>query len=78
MKWSAHCVLEQCLVYYTCVQPCITIFISYSHNKSCNDLLLFVYLSMLLQRFYSLFFLNLALKKLIITVCRYIAVNPSK
>jgi hypothetical protein len=28
--------------------------ISYSHNKAYNDLLLFVYLSMLLQRFYSL------------------------
>jgi hypothetical protein len=53
-KWSAHGVLEQCLVYYICVQPCITIFISYSHNKSYNDLLLFVYLSMILQRFYSL------------------------
>jgi hypothetical protein len=25
MKWSAHGVLEQCLVYYICVQPCITI-----------------------------------------------------
>jgi hypothetical protein len=34
---------------YICVQPCITIFISYSHNKSYNDLLLFVYLSMILQ-----------------------------
>ena len=41
MKWSAHSVLEQCLVYYICVQPCITIFISYSHNKSYDDLLLF-------------------------------------
>jgi hypothetical protein len=28
--------------------------ISYSHNKAYNDLLLFVYLSMLLQRFYLL------------------------
>ena len=58
IKWSAHGVLEQCLVYYICVQPCITIFISYSHNKSYNDLLLFVYLSMLLQRFYSLILPN--------------------
>ena len=58
IKWSAHGVLEQCLVYYICVQPCITIFISYSHNKAYNDLLLFVYLSMLLQRFYSLIFPN--------------------
>ena len=33
MKWSAHGVLEQCLVYYICAQPCITIsFISYSHT----------------------------------------------
>jgi hypothetical protein len=61
IKWSAHGVLEQCLVYYICVQPCITIFISYSHNKSYDDLLfqlLFVYLSMLLQRFYSLIMPN--------------------
>jgi hypothetical protein len=42
-----HGVLEQCLVYYICVQPCITILISYSNNKEYNDLLLFVYLSML-------------------------------
>ena len=58
IKWSAHGVLKQCLVYYICVQPCITIFTSYSHNKSYNDLLLFVYLSMLLQRFYSLILPN--------------------
>jgi hypothetical protein len=32
--------------------------ISYSHNKSYNDLLLFVYLSMRLQRFYSLILPN--------------------
>jgi hypothetical protein len=32
--------------------------ISYSHNKAYNDLLLFVYLSMLLQRFYSLILPN--------------------
>jgi hypothetical protein len=44
MKWSAHGVLEQCQVYYICVQPCIIIFISYLHNKSYNDFLLFVYL----------------------------------
>ena len=30
----------------------------YSHNKEYNDLLLFVYLSILLQRFYSLIFPN--------------------
>ena len=34
IKWSVHVVLEQCLVYYICVQPCITILISYSHNKA--------------------------------------------
>jgi hypothetical protein len=39
MKWSVHGVLEQCLVYYICAIR----FISYSHNKSYNDLLLFVY-----------------------------------
>jgi hypothetical protein len=70
MKWSAHGVLEQCWVYYICVQSCITILISYSHNKAYNDSLLFLYLSMLLQRFYSLIY--------IISICRYIAVNPSK
>jgi hypothetical protein len=75
MKWSAHGVLEQCLVYYICVQPCITIFISYSHNKSYNDLLLFVYLSMILQRFYLLILPN---PSHIINICRYIAVYPSK
>jgi hypothetical protein len=32
--------------------------ISYSHNKAYNDLLLFVYISVLLQRFYSLIFPN--------------------
>jgi hypothetical protein len=32
--------------------------ISYSHNKAYNDSLLFVYLSMLLQRFYSLILPN--------------------
>ena len=32
--------------------------ISYSHNKSYNDLMLFVYLNMLLQRFYSLILPN--------------------
>jgi hypothetical protein len=32
--------------------------ISYSHNKSYNDLLLFVYLSMVLQRFYPLILPN--------------------
>jgi hypothetical protein len=37
---------------------CITIFTSYSHNTSYNDLLLFVYLSIFLQRFYSLIFSN--------------------
>jgi hypothetical protein len=64
MKCSAYGVLEHChcmvqsLVYYICVQPCITILISYLHNKSYNDLLLFVYLSMLLQRFYSLILPN--------------------
>jgi hypothetical protein len=41
-------------LFYHCVQPCVT----YSHNKSYNDLLLFVYLSMLLQRFYSLILPN--------------------
>jgi hypothetical protein len=48
------------LVYYICVhaQPCITIFISYSHNKSYNDSLLFVHLRMHLQRFYSLILPN--------------------
>jgi hypothetical protein len=58
MKWSAHGVLEQCRVYYICVQPCITILISYSHNKAYNDSLLFVHLNMLLQRFYSLILPN--------------------
>ena len=58
MKWSAHGVLEQFLVYYICVQPCITICISYSHNKAYNDLLLFVYISMLFQRFYLLILPN--------------------
>ena len=33
--------LEQCLVHYICVQPCITIFISYLHNQLYNDLLVF-------------------------------------
>ena len=52
IKWSAHGVLEQCLVYYICVQPCITILISYSHNKAYNDSLLFVHIPhMLSQRF---------------------------
>ena len=32
--------------------------ISYSHNKAYNDLLLFVYISMLLQRFYLLILPN--------------------
>ena len=58
MKWSAHGVLEQCRVYCICVQPCITILISYSHNKAYNDSLLFVHLNMLLQRFYSLILPN--------------------
>jgi hypothetical protein len=43
---------------YICVQPGITILISYSHNKAYNDSLLFVYPSMLLQRFYSLILPN--------------------
>jgi hypothetical protein len=80
MKWSAHGILEQCLVYYICVQPCITIFISYSHNKSYNDLMLFVYLNMLLQRFYSLILPNpgVQIAYNLISICRYKAVNPSK
>jgi hypothetical protein len=58
IKWSAHGVLQQYLVYYICVQPCITILISYWHNKVYNDSQLFVHLSMLLQRFYSLILPN--------------------
>jgi hypothetical protein len=45
-------------LYNKCVQPCITIFISYSHDKAYNDSLLFVYLSMLLQRLHSLILPN--------------------
>jgi hypothetical protein len=40
---SAHA----CIILYIYMRA--TIFISYSHNKSYNDLLLFVYLSMILQ-----------------------------
>jgi hypothetical protein len=43
---------------YICMQPCITILISYSHNNAYNDLMLFLYLSMLLRRFYSLILPN--------------------
>ena len=62
MKWSAHGVLEQCLVYYICVQPCITIFIIViriiRRIMICCYNNLFVYISMLLERFYSLILPN--------------------
>jgi hypothetical protein len=49
--------------------------ISYSHNKAYNDLLLFVYLSMLLQRFYSLILPYPGVK---MAYNNYMVVNPSK
>ena len=40
MKWSAHGVLEQCLVYYICA---IRLYIYMYNDYMYNDLLLFVY-----------------------------------
>jgi hypothetical protein len=45
--------------YVACNHALLYSFVNcYSHNKSYNDLLLFVYLKMLLQRFYSLILPN--------------------
>ena len=75
IKWSAHGVLEQFL--FISVQLCITILISYSHIEAYNDSPLFVYLSMLLQLFYSLILPNPDVQ---IAYNKYMSkqVNPSK
>ena len=59
IKWSAYGVLKQCLVYYMRATMHYYI-ISYSHNIQYRIMLfiILVYLSMLLQRFYSLILPN--------------------
>ena len=55
---NRHAALAGCSIY--CSRTFGTLFWndSYLHSKSYNDLMLFVYLSMLLQRFYSLILPN--------------------
>jgi hypothetical protein len=58
IKWSAHAETVFISLLYMRATMHYYILISYSHNKAYNDSLLFVYLSMLLQRFYSLILPN--------------------